>query len=124
MPSRIVVAKELAEIFKLISHPDRIRLIEELGGQEKDVNSLAESLALPNARVSQHLSLLRAHRIVEERRDGRHHFYRLVQPDLAEWIVDGLTFIEGRISAVDRSKIRAAKRLWRADARVGIETNR
>ena len=118
MPSRIVVAKELAEIFKLISHPDRVRLIEELGGQEKDVNSLADSLALPNARVSQHLSLLRAHRIVEERRDGRHHFYRLVQPDLAEWIVDGLAFIEGRISTVDRSKIRAAKRLWRADQRV------
>lgn len=112
MPSRIVIAKELSEIFKLISHPDRIRLIEELGSNEQDVNSLATSLDLPGARVSQHLSLLRAQRIVEERRDGRRHFYRLVQPDLAEWIVAGLDFIEGRMQAVDRSKIRAAKRLW------------
>ena len=112
MPSRQVVAKELAEIFKLIAHPDRIRLIEELRSGEKDVNTLAETLELPGPRVSQHLSLLRAHRIVEERRDGRRHFYNLSQPQIAEWIVDGLDFVEGRGTAVARSSINAARRLW------------
>lgn len=112
MPSRQVVAKELSEIFKIVAHPDRIRMIEELRGGEKDVNSLVELLDLPGPRVSQHLSLLRVHRIVEERREGRHHFYRLTQPEIAEWIIEGLEFIEGRLSGVSRSAIRSARRLW------------
>ncbi len=114
MPSRLVVARELSEIFKVIAHPDRIRLIEELRGGEKDVNTLAEQLDLTGARVSQHLSLLRAHRVVEERRDGRHHYYHLTQPEIADWIVDGLAFVEGRLGAVSRTNIKAARRIWSA----------
>ena len=116
MPSRLVVAKELGNIFKVISHPDRIRLIEELRGAEKDVNTLAEELKLPGPRVSQHLSLLRAHRIVEERREGRHHYYHLIQPEIANWITDGLDFVEGRMTGVSKSNIRAVRRLWASDA--------
>lgn len=112
MPSRIAVAKELAEIFKLIAHPDRIRLIEELRSGERDVNTMAELLDLSGPRVSQHLGLLRAHRIVEERRDGRHHFYQLVQPELAAWIVDALEFVEGRGHSLPLDNIDTARRLW------------
>ena len=112
MPNRLVVAKELSEIFKILGHPDRVRIIEELGSGERDVNSLAEQLELPGPRVSQHLSLLRAHRIVEERRDGRQHFYHLTQPEIASWIVEGIAFIEGRLSTVSRSAINSARRLW------------
>ena len=100
------------EIIRKFNHPDRIRLIESLGSGEKDVNTIADSLDLPTARVSQHLALLRAHRIVDERPDGRHRYYHLVQPEFALWIVNGLDFIEGRISNIDRAKIRAARRLW------------
>jgi DNA-binding transcriptional ArsR family regulator len=112
VPSRQLVAKELAEIFKLMSHPDRIRLIEELRSGEKDVNTLAEILGLAGPRVSQHLSLLRLNRIVEERRDGRHHFYQLTQPDIAEWVVNGLNFVEGRMGGISQSNINDARRLW------------
>ena len=112
MPGRQLVARELAEIFKVIAHPDRIRMIEELRTGEKDVNTLAETLGLPGARVSQHLSLMRAHRLVEERRDGRHHFYHLIQPEIASWIVDGLDFVEGRHGVLPKSSITQARRLW------------
>ncbi|MFT6435276.1 MAG: DNA-binding transcriptional ArsR family regulator [Candidatus Azotimanducaceae bacterium] len=115
MPSRVIIAKELAEVFKVAAHADRIRLIEELHRGEMDVNTLAEALSLPGPRVSQHLSLLRAHRIVEERRDGHHHMYKLIQPEIAQWIVDGIAFVEGRASAVSKSKINAARRLWSGD---------
>jgi len=112
MPTRLLAAKELADIFKIIAHPDRIRLIEELRLNEKDVNSLAELLDLPATRVSQHLGLLRAHRLVEERRDGRHHFYHLSQPEIADWIVDGLAFVEGRLAGINPSSIEDVRRLW------------
>lgn len=112
MPSRQLVAKDLAELFKAVAHPDRIRLIEELRSNEKDVNTLAGSLELPGPRVSQHLALLRLHRFVDERRDGRHRFYHLTQPDLAKWIIDGLDFIEGRMAEYERADIKTARELW------------
>ena len=112
MHQRQLVAKELAEIFKILAHPDRIRIIEELRIDEKDVNTLVETLELPGPRVSQHLSLMRAHRIVEERRDGRHHFYHLTQPEIANWIIEGLNFVEGRMTGVSKSAIKSARQLW------------
>ena len=112
MPSRQLVAKELADLFKVVAHPDRIRVIEELRSGEKDVNTLVDILDLPGPRVSQHLSLLRAHRFVEERRDGRHHYYHLTHPEMAEWIIEGLDFIEGRMTGVSRSAIKSARKLW------------
>lgn len=114
MPSRLLVARELGEIFKVLAHPDRIRLIEELRQGEMDVNSLSEALELPSPRVSQHLSLLKLHRIVAERREGRHHFYHLVQPEFAAWIVEGLSFVEGRMTGISESEINIARELWTA----------
>ena len=116
MPERKVVAKELAEIFKVMAHPDRIRIIEELGDEEKDVNTLLNDLDLPGPRVSQHLGLLRAHRFVNDRREGRRHFYRLTQPQLADWVMDGLDFIEGRLSEVSKSTISSARQRWSAQS--------
>jgi len=115
MPSRTIAARELAELFKIVSHPDRIRLIEELRASQKDVNSLAAILDLPSARVSQHLSLMRAHRFVAEERSGRRHFYHLTQPELADWIIEGLSFIEGRLKGLSPKDINRARALWRAD---------
>ena len=112
MPSRLAVSKELAEIFGILAHPDRIRLIEELRLGEKDVSSLAKALGLESPRVSQHLRLLRMHNIVVERREGRRHFYHLTNPDMATWIVQGLTFIEQHMAGVTKSNIKAARRLW------------
>lgn len=112
MPKRQLVAKELAEVLRVIAHPDRIRIIEELRAGECDVNSLVDTLELPGPRVSQHLGLMRLHRIVEERRDGRRHFYSLVHPEIAGWIVEGLSFIEVRIAGISPSDIKTARRLW------------
>lgn len=114
MPNRVVVSKELAEIFKVIAHPDRIRIIEDLYEEERDVTSLADRLGLTGPRVSQHLHQLRLHRLVEERREGRHHFYSLAMPELAVWIVDALAFVEARGTPIPKAKINSARRQWAA----------
>ena len=77
----------------VLAHPERIWLVEELHGGERDVASLQVTLGVAQAKVSRHLAVLRAHRIVTERRDGRHVYYRLNHPDLATWVADGLTFV-------------------------------
>ncbi|MEL6343872.1 MAG: metalloregulator ArsR/SmtB family transcription factor [Myxococcota bacterium] len=92
--ARAVVTQELASLFSVLSHPDRIRIIEELRAQECDVQSLADNIDVRQTRVSQHLAQLRAHRLVKMRRDGRHVFYRLASPPLARWLLKGVIFIE------------------------------
>ena len=114
MPSRAFVAKELASIFGILSHPDRVRIIAELGGGERDVNSLQAALGVSHSRVSQHLAGLRAHRVVAERRDGRRVFYHLVQPGLAAWLLDGLKFVEGEIQMSEqiRQAVEQVRTMW------------
>ncbi|MFK8015825.1 MAG: ArsR/SmtB family transcription factor [Gammaproteobacteria bacterium] len=90
-------AKEFAAILRVMGHPDRIRIIDALSREEKNVKTLIHDLTLPGPRVSQHLRLLRAYRVVEERRDGRHHVYRLVETQLAHWMMRGLHVFEERI---------------------------
>ena len=114
MPSRLIVSRELADLLKLLAHADRLRMIEELRHGERDVTSLATALQLPSTRVSQHLALLRAHRLVEERRDGRNHFYRLAHAHLADWILDALPFVDIRTRLDEAEHIDAARALWGA----------
>ncbi|MCC6585832.1 MAG: winged helix-turn-helix transcriptional regulator [Bryobacterales bacterium] len=114
MPARAAVSKELADLFGVLSNPHRVRILQELRAGEIDVNGLQTAMGISHSGVSQHLSVLRAHRLVAERRDGRHVFYHLPQPSLAEWILEGLRFIEGEIalSAEMRSAVEQARQLW------------
>ena len=117
MPSRHLVAKELGQLFSVFSHPDRIRIVEELRDGERDVNALQAALDVTHSRTSQNLAVLRAHRIVDERREGRHVFYRLVTPEIAGWVLDGLRFIEAELAQVERrrSAIEEVRQLWAPD---------
>lgn len=94
MPHRALVAKELADLFGVLSHPHRIRIVEELRSGEHDVNSLQHALGISHSGVSQHLMLLRANRLVSERRAGRRVYYQLRQPDIAKWLLDATQFLE------------------------------
>ncbi|PIQ23900.1 ArsR family transcriptional regulator [bacterium (Candidatus Blackallbacteria) CG17_big_fil_post_rev_8_21_14_2_50_48_46] len=117
MPARLLVTKELSKFLGVLSHAHRIRIVEELRHGERDVNFLEGALGISHARVSQHLALMRSHRLVLERRDGRRVFYRLSQPELAVWLLEGLRFIEQDITAVQdiRQAVQEVKSLWSED---------
>lgn len=120
MPARSVVTKELSKFLGVLSHPHRIRIVEELRNQERDVNFLESVLGISHARVSQHLALMRSHRLVAERREGRRVFYRLFQPELAGWLLEGLQFIERDIEAAQdiRSAVEQVRVLWNPEEAV------
>ena len=101
MPDRVFATEELARLPGVLSHPERIRIVEELRGGEPDVNSIQKLLGVAHSRVSQNLSILRSHRIVAERRPGRHVYYRLLQPPLATWPLEVLTFLEREANLTD-----------------------
>jgi DNA-binding transcriptional ArsR family regulator len=114
MPQRAVVAREMASLLGVLAHPHRVRIIEELRNGEMDVNSLQDILGVSHSRVSQHLSVLRSHRIVTERREGRHVFYRLLHPNLAKWILDGLVFLsaEQQMGREIREAVESTLQMW------------
>ena len=111
--SRSVVAKELGALLKMLSHPDRIQLIHLLAnGETYSVTQIGKMLQLPTTRVSQHLALLRAFRVVDEVSEGRHRIYSLAAPTMPEWLLDGIEFIAGRVGNVTSDTAEDARRLW------------
>lgn len=93
MPHRVLVAQQLAELFSVLSHPLRVRIILELRSGEMCVNSLVDAIGARQSTVSQHLALLKSRHLIKERRDGRHILYRLSMPGMSSWLVDGIPLI-------------------------------
>jgi DNA-binding transcriptional ArsR family regulator len=116
MPHRVLVTKELADFLRILSHPHRVRIIEELRDAERDVNSLQKSLGISHSGVSQHLMVLRSHRLVAERREGRRVFYQLLQPEIASWLMEATRFLEKESAAAAelRKAIDKTRKHWAA----------
>lgn len=97
-----------------LSHPHRIRIVEELKSGEMDVNSLQRVLEISHSGVSQNLAVLRAHRLVRERKDGRRVIYSLSDAGLAAWLLEGLRFLEGEIEQSEqvRTAVVAVREIW------------
>lgn len=114
MPHRLLAASELAEFLRALGHPRRIQILEELRDGEINVASLATATELAPSSVSQHLMILRAHRLVAERREGRSVFYRLRSDKLADWLVQGMEFLPPMDQQTDevRRAIKKAKSIW------------
>ena len=95
------------------SKPDRIMIIQFLASRgEHSVSNMAEQLDLPQARVSQHLALLRTHRLGVEQPAGRERIYDLCTNQLAWWLVDGVDFVAGNIGDVTDEQVNDARNLW------------
>ena len=114
MPQRSVVSRELAEFLSVLAHPGRLQIIEELGKGEAEVSVLQQRVGLSQPRTSQLLSMLKAHRLVAERKVGRRVMYRLTQPEVAAWLVAGLSFLLGPSSSSEEmfSAIEAVRAYW------------
>src|SRR5918997_800686 len=70
-------AGELAETFRTLGDPTRVRMLDALAHSERCVNDLAALVGLSESAVSHQLRLLRNLRLVKTRRQGRMVFYSL-----------------------------------------------
>jgi len=68
------------ELLKVIAHPVRIKILEELIKGVKCVSDLEEFLEISQPNISQHLSILRNFQIIDYYIDGRLRCYFLVDP--------------------------------------------
>lgn len=74
-----------ANLFKGLSHPVRIRVLELLAdAPEVTVTELMNETGQEASNLSQHLSVLRRHNLVLAERRGVQVFYRLAYPQVAD----------------------------------------
>ncbi len=89
-------ASALAETFKVLGDPTRVRILDALSRAEVPVCDLAESLDLTQSAVSHQLRLLRSMRLVRSRRDGRHIYYALDDDHILKLFKQGLEHVQER----------------------------
>ncbi len=68
------------ELLRVLAHPARIRIAEELSKGVKCVSDFEELLEVSQPNLSQHLALLRTHGLIDYYVDGRLRCYFLVDP--------------------------------------------
>lgn len=68
------------DLLRVIAHPVRIRILEELVKGVKCVSDFKEILTIPQPNLSQHLGLLRNNGVIDYYIDGRLRCYFLVDP--------------------------------------------
>jgi DNA-binding transcriptional ArsR family regulator len=69
--------ESVADVFRLLGDPTRVRLLDALSHGERCVCDLAALVGLSESAVSHQLRLLRAARLVRVRRAGRLAYYSL-----------------------------------------------
>lgn len=71
-----------ANLLKMLGHPVRLALIEELSKAPKCVTDIQDLLEVRQANVSQHLAMLREAEIVACHEDGNLRCYYVLRPGL------------------------------------------
>ena len=70
-------AQSLAQTFRILGDPTRLRILMVLGKGEQNVTQICRSLRMSQPTVSRHLSILKMSGIAEARRDGKEIFYSM-----------------------------------------------
>jgi DNA-binding transcriptional ArsR family regulator len=85
-----VLASYLAETFKVLGDPTRVRMVHALSLEELCTHDLASVLGMSESAVSHQLSLLRLLRLVKFRREGRIVYYSLDDEHIRHLFEDSL----------------------------------
>jgi len=86
-------APELADLFRLLGDPSRLRIVIACIDAPVAVSAIAEGLGLSLSLVSHHLRLLRAARLVRGVREGKQVFYQVADHHVRGMITDMLEHI-------------------------------
>lgn len=83
----------IAERFRVLADPIRIKILDQLRGGSMTVKELTEAIGSSQQNVSKHLRVLHAARIVTREREGNHSRYVCSDPgvyELCEQVCGGL----------------------------------
>jgi ArsR family transcriptional regulator len=93
---------ELAEMFRLMSDPTRLKIILACLDSPAAVGEMADRLGISASLVSHHLRLLRAARLLQADRRGRQVFYKVGDQHIRSMLTDMVDHVsedEGDVEA-------------------------
>lgn len=73
-----------AQLFRVLGHPVRLRILELLLEGERTVGDLQAALRLDSSGTSQHLAALRQQGVLGSRRAGTSVYYRIRDPRVSQ----------------------------------------
>lgn len=76
--------QDKSELLKVIAHPIRICIIRRLIENPCNVNEIHNCLEKPQSTISQHLSKLRAARVIKGERKGNFICYHVINKQVKE----------------------------------------
>ena len=95
----------LSRLFKALSNPGRLEIIELLSQGEKSVEGMVQGTGMSVANTSQHLQLLKGNNIVKSRKVGHYVYYSLVSDEflslylqMTKYAVEEIAELERRIN--------------------------
>ncbi len=88
------IASHLADLFRTLSDPTRVRIISVLLDYELSMGVIAQQIGMSESAVSHQLHDLRLQRVVKTRKDGRQVFYCLDDEHIADLFRKGLEHME------------------------------
>src|SRR6266566_8578516 len=87
-----------ANLFRVLGHPARVRILELLRDGERSVGSLQAALELDSGGTSQHLAALRRIGLVESRREGTSVYYRVDDAHVFDLLEAGRAIISRQLA--------------------------
>lgn len=87
------------EVFKALAHQKRIEIVQLLSSRPLSVSEMVEMLGLPQANLSQHLSIMRRAGLLKVSRCATKAYYQLTDPCVARLVleVQGLLVSQGQL---------------------------
>ena len=85
--------QHLADIFKVLGDPKRLRILHTLMEGERCVRDIAEQIQMGQSAVSHQLRILRDARLVQFRRDGKVVYYSLADNHVFTLLAVGLEHV-------------------------------
>jgi ArsR family transcriptional regulator, lead/cadmium/zinc/bismuth-responsive transcriptional repressor len=92
LPDRTVEA--LADTFRVLGDPTRVRILNALSHGELCVCALAAAVGISESAASHQLRLLRGMRLVRPRRAGRQVYYAVDDHHILELLQQALTHVQ------------------------------
>ena len=71
-----------ADLFKVLSNPVRIQILDALRISEQSVNSIAQGIEAEPSAVSQQLAVMRRYNLVRSRKQGNFAYYSVGDPTI------------------------------------------
>jgi DNA-binding transcriptional ArsR family regulator len=89
-------ARQIAETFKILGDPTRIKILHALSRMELCVCDISAIVAMGQSAVSHQLRLLRGARLVKYRKEGKMVWYSLDDTHISLLLAQGIEHIQHR----------------------------